>query len=88
KTYTVSSAPIEPLQIPAPTLPDLSGYTVDAVQKKIVRSHKGKVSVRRMLQENSLKEFIGGDNKMAEWVARQHGIPQAIFIDDGHVDFT
>lgn len=88
KTYTVSSAPIEPLQIPAPTLPDLSGYTADAVQKKIQRAHKGKVSVRRMLQENALKEFIGGDNKMAEWVARQHGIPQAIFIDDGHVDFT
>lgn len=88
KTYTVSSAPIEPLQIPAPTLPDLSGYSAQAVQKKIDRSHKGKVSVRRMLQENSLKEFIGGDNKMAEWVARQHGIPQAIFIDDGHVNFT
>lgn len=88
KTYTVSSAPIEPLQIPPPTLPDLSGYSAEAVQKKIRRTHKGKVSVRRMLQENALKEFIGGDNKMAEWVARQHGIPQAIFIDDGHVDFT
>ncbi|PSS56554.1 mannuronan 5-epimerase AlgG [Pseudomonas sp. BBP2017] len=88
KTYTVSSAPIEPLQIPPPTLPDLSGYSAEAVQKKIQRTHKGKVSVRRMLQENALKEFIGGDNKMAEWVARQHGIPQAIFIDDGHVDFS
>ncbi|MBM3107851.1 MULTISPECIES: mannuronan 5-epimerase AlgG [Pseudomonas] len=88
KTYTVSSAPIEPLQIPAPTLPDLSGYTAEAVQKKIQRTHKGKVTVRRMLQEDALKEFIGGDNKMAEWVARQHGIPQAIFVDDGHVDFT
>ena len=88
KTYTVSSAPIEPLQIPAPTLPDLSGYTAEAVQAKIQRAHKGKVTVRRMLQEDALKEFIGGDNKMAEWVARQHGIPQAIFIDDGHVDFT
>ncbi len=88
KTYTVSSAPIEPLQIPPPTLPDLSGYSAEAVQKKIQRTPKGKVSVRRMLQENALKEFIGGDNKMAEWVARQHGIPQAIFIDDGHVDFT
>ena len=34
KTYTVSSAPIEPLQIPAPTLPDLSGYTAEAVQDR------------------------------------------------------
>ena len=88
KTYTVSSAPIEPLLLDPPKLPDLSGYTAEAVQKKIDRRHKGKVSVRRMLQEESLKEFIGGDNKAAEWVQRQHGIPQAIFIDDGHVDMS
>ncbi|MFE1817302.1 right-handed parallel beta-helix repeat-containing protein, partial [Pseudomonas otitidis] len=80
-TYTVSSAPIEPLQMDPPKLPDLSGYTAEAVQKKLDRSQKGKVSVRRMLQEESLKEFIGGDNKGAEWVRRQQGIPQAIFID-------
>ncbi|MCO7513647.1 mannuronan 5-epimerase AlgG [Pseudomonas guariconensis] len=86
KTYTVSSAPVEPLHMAPPRLPDLSGYTAEAVQKKLDRSRKGKVSVRRMLQEDTLKEFIGGDNKGAEWVRRQHGIPQAIFIDDGHVD--
>ncbi|WP_225789442.1 mannuronan 5-epimerase AlgG [Pseudomonas sp. Marseille-P8916] len=86
KTYTVSSAPVEPLHMAPPKLPDLSGYTAEAVQKKLDRSRKGKVSVRRMLQEDTLKEFIGGDNKGAEWVRRQHGIPQAIFIDDGHVD--
>ena len=33
KTYTVSSAPIEPLQMDPPKLPDLSGYTAEAVQK-------------------------------------------------------
>ena len=88
KTYTVSSAPIEPLLLDPPKLPDLTGYTAEAVQKKIDRRHKGKVSVRRMLQEESLKEFIGGDNKAAEWVQRQHGIPQAIFVDDGHVDMA
>ncbi|NBA96224.1 mannuronan 5-epimerase AlgG [Pseudomonas sp. R5(2019)] len=86
KTYTVSSAPIEPLHLDKPKLPDLSGYTAEAVQARIDRSHAGKVQVRRMLQEDTLKEFIGGDNKMAEWVARQHGIPQAIFIEDGHVN--
>ena len=88
KTYTVSTAPVEPLHLDPPKLPDLSGYTAEGVQKKIDRTHKGKVSVRRMLQEAPLKEFIGGDNKGAEWVRRQQGIPQAIFIDDGHVDFT
>ena len=76
------------LQIAPPTLPDLTGYTAQAVQQKIQRGHKGKVTVRRMLQEDALKEFIGGDNKMAEWVVRQHGIPQAIFVDDGHVDLA
>jgi poly(beta-D-mannuronate) C5 epimerase len=86
KTYTVSSAPTEPLALAKPTLPDLSGYTAEAAAAKIVRSKPGKISVRRMMQEDALKDFIGGDNKMAEWVVRQHGIPQAIFIDDGYVN--
>ncbi|OLF55988.1 mannuronan 5-epimerase AlgG [Pseudomonas chlororaphis] len=86
KTYTVSSAPTEQLKLAKPTLPDLSGYTAEAVAAKIVRSTPGKISVRRMMQEDALKDFIGGDNKMAEWVVRQHGIPQAIFIDDGYVN--
>ncbi|WP_259740315.1 mannuronan 5-epimerase AlgG [Pseudomonas brassicacearum] len=86
KTYTVSSAPTASLELAAPKLPDLSGYTAQAVAAKIVRSKAGKVSVRRMMQEDALKDFIGGDNKMAEWVVRQHGIPQAIFIDDGYVN--
>ncbi len=86
QTYTVTSAPIEPLNLEAPKLPGLSGYTAAAVQTKIDRRQHGKVSVRRMLQEDVLKEFIGGNNRMAEWVVRQHGIPQAIFVDDGHVN--
>lgn len=86
KTYTVSSAPTAPLELAKPTLPDLKGYTAEAVAAKIVRSKPGKVSVRRMMQENALKDFIGGDNKMAEWVVRQHGIPQAIFLDDGYMN--
>lgn len=86
KTYTVSTAPVAPLNIPKPALPDLSGYTAEAAAAKIVRSTAGIVSVRRMMQEDALKDFIGGDNKMAEWVVRQGGIPQAIFIDDGYVN--
>jgi len=86
KTYTVTSPPTGPLELAKPKLPDISGYTAEAVSKKVVRSKAGKVSVRRMMQEDALKEFLGGDNKMAEWVARQHGIPQAIFIDDGYIN--
>ncbi|WP_371923850.1 mannuronan 5-epimerase AlgG [Pseudomonas sp. ANT_H4] len=86
KTYTITSPPTAPLEMPKPALPDVSGYTAEAAAKKIVRSKVGKVSVRRMMQEDALKDFIGGDNKMAEWVVRQHGIPQAIFIDDGYMN--
>ncbi len=86
KTYTVTSAPTGPLELAKPKLPDISGYTAEAAAAKIVRSKAGKVSVRRMMQEDALKDFIGGDNKMAEWVVRQHGIPQAIFIDDGYMN--
>ncbi|MGE8148124.1 mannuronan 5-epimerase AlgG [Pseudomonas frederiksbergensis] len=86
KTYTVSSAPTEPLNLAKPKLPDTSGYTAEAIAAKVVRSKPGKVSVRRMMQEDALKDFIGGDNKMAEWVVRQHGIPQAIFVDDGYMN--
>lgn len=86
KTYTVSTAPTAPLELAKPTLPDLSGFTAEAAEKKIVRTKPGKISVRRMMQENALKDFIGGDNKMAEWVVRQHGIPQAIFLDDGYMN--
>ena len=86
KTYTVSSAPTAPLELATPKLPDISGYTAEAIAAKIVRSKAGKISVRRMMQEDALKDFIGGDNKMAEWVVRQHGIPQAIFIDDGYMN--
>lgn len=86
KTYTVSSAPTAPLELATPKLPDISGYTAEAIAAKIVRSKPGKISVRRMMQEDALKDFIGGDNKMAEWVVRQHGIPQAIFVDDGYMN--
>ena len=86
KTYTVSSAPTAPLELAKPKLPDTSGYTAEAIAAKIVRSKPGKISVRRMMQEDALKDFIGGDNKMAEWVVRQHGIPQAIFVDDGYMN--
>ncbi|WP_448652858.1 mannuronan 5-epimerase AlgG [Pseudomonas fluorescens] len=86
KTYTISSPPTAPLEMAKPALPDLSGYTGAAMEKKIVRTKPGKVSIRRMMQEDALKDFIGGDNKMAEWVVRQHGIPQAIFVDDGYMN--
>jgi poly(beta-D-mannuronate) C5 epimerase len=88
KNYTVSTAPTAPLDMAPPKLPDLSGYTAEAVEAKLkpLRGKAAKVTVKRIMQETVLKEFIGGDNKMAEWVSRQRGIPQAIFIDDGYLN--
>jgi poly(beta-D-mannuronate) C5 epimerase len=86
KNYTISSPPVETLHMEKPKLPDISGYTAEAAAKKIVRSKPGKVRVTRIMEEVGLKEFVGGDNKMAEWVARQQGIPQAIVIEDGYVN--
>lgn len=88
QNYSVASAPTEPLDLAPPKLPDLSGYTAQAAHAKVDRSKKGKVSMRRMMQELPLKAFIGGDNKMMAWVGKQRGIPQAIFIDDGYVNFA
>ena len=83
--YTVTSAPIEQLHLEEPTLPDLSGYTAAAVEAKIKRSPGGKVVVRRMLQQDALKDFVGGNERLREWVKRQNGMPHAIFIEGGYV---
>lgn len=48
KTYTISSPPTAPLEMAKPALPDLSGYTDAAMEKKIVRAKPGKISIRRI----------------------------------------
>ncbi|MDT4822217.1 Mannuronan C5-epimerase [compost metagenome] len=88
KTYTVTSAPIKPLYLAEPTLPDLSGYTAEAVNAKLERGKPGRAAVRRMIQQDALKQFIGGDNRLAEWVRRQRGMPQAIFVEGGYLSLT
>ncbi|HLD67200.1 MAG TPA: right-handed parallel beta-helix repeat-containing protein, partial [Pseudomonas sp.] len=85
KSYNVTSAAVEPLHLDPPKLPDLSGYTAAAVQAKLVTRPGGSVTVRRMLQQDALKDFIGGNNRMAEWVTRQRGMPQAIFVEGGYL---
>ena len=83
--YRVRSAPAEELHMETPKLPDLSGYTKDAVLAKIPRGHKGKVVVRRMLRQDALKDFTGGNERLREWIERQQGMPHAIFIEGGLV---
>src|SRR5262245_35865199 len=86
--YAVTSTPTEPLALSAPKLPDLSGYTASAVMAKIRDTPRGQVAVKRMLQQDVLKQFVGGNNRLAEWVRRQGGMPQAIFIEGGYVDLA
>lgn len=83
--YRVRSAPIDHVQMDAPTLPDLSGYTEDAILAKIPRQTRGKVVVRRMLRQDELKDFTGGNERLREWIKRQQGMPHAIYIEDGYV---
>lgn len=86
--YTVTAAPSEPLHLEPPKLPDLSGYTAEAVEKKIQRNKRGQAHIERMVQQQPLKEFTGGKNRLAEWVKRQRQMPQAIFIDGGYVNLA
>lgn len=86
RTYTLSSSPAEHLALGEPELPDLSGYTAAAVEQKIQRDKRGQITLRRMVRQTALKQFVGGNNRLAEWVRRQGGMPQAIFIEGGYVD--
>jgi len=84
KTYTITSAPIDQLHLAPPQLPDLNAYTPEVVATKIQTKPAGQVHVRRMMQQDALKDFIGGNERMREWVSRQRGIPQAIFVEGGY----
>ncbi|TBV90823.1 poly(beta-D-mannuronate) C5 epimerase [Azotobacter chroococcum] len=88
KQYSVTSASIEALHLDAPKLPDLSGYTPAAVEAKIQRKPGGHLAVRRMLQQNALKDFTGGNERLREWVSRQGGMPHAIFVEGGYVELS
>ncbi|MHC8338692.1 mannuronan 5-epimerase AlgG [Pseudomonas sp. HLT2-19-2] len=86
--YTISEAPGKPLLISEPKIPDLSGYTAEAVMAKISYKPAGRALILPMLKENSLDEFIGGKERLKEWVVRQQRMPVAIFIDRGYMSLT
>ena len=85
KSYRVSSAPVEPLQLDAPKLPDLTPFTPAAVEARIERKPAARVSVRRMIGLDQLSEFTGGDERLREWVVRQGGMPEAILVEGGYI---
>lgn len=81
--YIVREADSSNLWLDPPQLPDLRGYTDAAVEAKIPRGAKGRVSVRRIVEAQTLHEFTGGRGRLGEWAARQHTHPVAIFIEGG-----
>lgn len=86
--YTISEAPGKPLLIKEPKMPDLSGYTAEAVAAKIAYKPAGRALIQPMIKENALDEFIGGEDRFKEWVVRQKQMPVAIFIDRGYMSLT
>lgn len=66
-------------------LPALDGYTEANILKKIDKSQKGRVSIRKMMGEDSLSEFTGGDQRIKLWLKLQRALPKAIFIKGGYM---
>lgn len=73
-------------EIATPALPDLSGYTVAALEAKLQRQPAGRAVVKEMLHEPALQAFIGGNEHLREWVVRQKRMPRAIFIEQGYLN--
>lgn len=85
QAYRVSAKPGSALRLEPPALPDLSGYTAAAVAAKIAYKPTGHARIKEMLHEDALAEFIGGNERLREWVVRQRRMPQAIFIEQGYM---
>ncbi|MDP3856990.1 MAG: mannuronan 5-epimerase AlgG [Stagnimonas sp.] len=85
KRYRVRAVGAHDLQLPAPTLPALAGYTAEAVAAKIQRKPLGQVRLRRMVDEITLKEFVGSGGRLREWAARQSSNPQVIVLEQGYL---
>ncbi len=70
----------------APKIPDLSGYTPEAIAKKIDSSKKGNVRVDAMLSEPGFKALTTAIGQgLAEFAKRQNGGLRGVFIENGHM---
>lgn len=85
KRYRVRAVAADDLALAAPQLPSLEGYTAAAVAAKIERRAKAGVRLKRMVDEISLKEFVGGGGRLREWAARQSSNPQVVLIEGGYL---
>lgn len=80
RPYVIDVAGGESLNIPVPNFPDLGRYTAANATAKIKPAPGGRAEVRSTLDELSFKGFMGRDERMRDWAARQKSLPQAIFV--------
>lgn len=80
RPYVVDVTSGKSLEIPPPKLPDLTRYTAANAIAKIDKSQRGHADVRSMLEELSFKGFMGRDERMRDWAARQKSLPKVIFV--------
>ncbi len=81
---------IEPLSSTANTdkskikLPDISGVSADAVRSRIPAIKPGKVSIRKISEQNDLLRFVH-NFRLPDLIQLQGQWPEAIVIDSGHL---
>jgi mannuronan 5-epimerase len=86
KEYAVRAVPGDGLTLAPPKLPDLRGYTTEAVLAKVPKGKPGQASVRRMVEVKTMHEFVGGSTgRLREWAARQSSNPRTIVVEGGVV---
>ena len=81
--YLVREVDSANLWLDPPALPDLRPYTDAAVEAKLPPKAAGRATVRRMVEAQTLHEFIGGRGRLGEWAARQRTHPVAVFVEGG-----
>jgi poly(beta-D-mannuronate) C5 epimerase len=85
RPYEITTSSGAELKMTAPTLPDVSRYTAENAMQKIKLKPVGHVEVASALSQMSFRGFMGRDERMRDWAARQSGLPKAIFIHGGYV---
>jgi mannuronan 5-epimerase len=81
--YDVQSSEQKIIEKPLPVLPDISGYSRDAILQKISKWHKpAQVNLSRMINSVATRKFFKGGN-LGVWAEKQAQFPKAVFLDNG-----
>ena len=87
--YQVEARDGNSLVLPEPLLPDISGYTREAIDQRLMAVRQSAqatpvIEIRRMFGEVTLDDFTAGE-RTREWAIRQYSNPTAIFVKSGLV---